>query len=399
MSIIQSFASLTPEALGELVQGEFRAFMRDGIQAYLNEVLDGEIEDFLSKAMSESGERIYRNGYYSRTVQTSFGPITLSVPRDRLSLFKTEILRPYQRSTDDLEYAVQSLYLHGMTLSEISSHLAESSGAEESRETIRKAVAKLAKKADEFRARRLPECVAVYLDGTYVPLRRRYGESSSVSKECIEVALGVTKDGRRHVLAFGAVPNEGSGSWRGFLEGLKRRGVGEPKLFVTDGLRGMPEAIASVFPGSKRQACLVHAQRNISKAVRVRDREAICADFKGVYSSPSRKECDERFAEFCSKWAKPYPSLVLGLVERQESLFRFYDFPKAMRRAIYTSNAIESLNSIIKRMTRRRIQYNSGDSALITLTKVCEDYNRDARPARFILEMSEGEKAAMGFEI
>lgn len=398
MSIIRLFSSMSPEEAASMVKDDLNSFVRSELERAINEALDGEIEDFLLEASSERGERIYRNGYYERVLKTSFGPLSLRVPRDRISLFKTEMLRPYQRSTGDLEYLVQRLYLEGLTLSEISEHLASGSSTEFSRESIRKLIAKLAKEAEEFRSRALPECVAVFMDGTYVPLKRSYGGSSSVSKECIEVAVGMTKDGRRQVLGFRAVPQEGSGNWSDFLESLKERGVGDPKLFVTDGLQGMPEAIAKSFPDAKHQLCLVHVQRNVSQAVRIRDRKEICDDFKAVYSKGSRGECDEAFSEFVSKWSKPYPKLMLSLVERRDSMFRFYDFPEAMWRSIYTSNAIESLNSIIKRKTRARIQYNSEDSALIVLTKVCEDYNRQARPARFMLELSEEERASTGFE-
>lgn len=389
---------MTAEQAASLIKDDLNSFVRSELERAFNEALDGEIEDFLLTASSPSGEKIYRNGYYERILKTSYGPLSLRVPRDRLSLFRTEMLRPYQRSTNDLEYLVQRLYLEGLTLNEISEHLSSDSSTEFSRESVRKLVARLARKAEDFRSRPLPECAVVFMDGTYVPLKRSYGESSSVTKECIEVAIGITKDGRRQVLDFRAVPQEGAGNWSDFLESLKKRGIGSPRLFVTDGLQGMPEAIARSFPDAKHQLCLVHVQRNISQAVRIRDRKEIAEDFRRVYSKGSRKECDEAFAEFVSKWSKPYPRLMLSLAEKQDSMFRFCEFPKPMWRAIYTSNAAESLNSMAKRKTRARIQYNSEDSALIVLTKVFEDYNRKSRPARFMLELSEEEKASMGFE-
>lgn len=397
MSIIQLFSSMTAEQAASIIKEDLNSFVRAELERAFNEALDGEIEDFLLEASSERGEKIYRNGYYERALKTSYGHVSLRVPRDRMSLFKTRLLEPYQRTTNDLEFLVQRLYLEGLTLAEISEHLLSDSSIELSRESARKFVSRLAEGAEQFRSRPLPECVVVFMDGTYVPLKRSYGETSSVSKECIEVAIGVTRDGRRQVLDFRAVPQEGAGNWSDFLESLKKRGIGEPKLFVTDGLRGMPEAIAKSFPSSKSQLCLVHVQRNISQAVRIRDRKAVMGDFKAVYTKGSRKECDEAFAEFASKWAKPYPKLVLSLVERQDSMFRFYEFPKAMWRSIYTSNAAESLNATAKRKTRARIQYNSEGSALIVLSKVYEDYNRDAKPARFMLELSEEEKQSMGF--
>ena len=399
MSIIQSLREMSPDALGKVVQGGPNDFAREVIQDFINEALENEIEDFLEKALAEGERKIYRNGYYSRTVQTSFGPISLTVPRDRLSLFKTAILKPYQRSTADLEAAVQSLYLRGLSLSEVSAHLCDSLDSAESRESVRKMVVKLAGKAAEFQSRKLPRCVAVFLDGTYVPIKRTYGETSSVSKECIEVALGVTEDGRHCVLGFSAIPSEGSKSWKDFLSGLKERGIGSPKLFITDGLQGMPEAIEETFPDADRQLCLVHIQRNICKAVRKGDRAEICDGFKAVYAAPTRRECDLRFADFCSKWAKPYPRLMRSLVAKQESLFRFYEYPEPMRRSIYTSNAIESLNSVIKRASRKRIQFNSEGSALIVLVRVCEGHNNNAKQLNYLSELSEEEKERIGFKI
>ena len=398
MSIIQLFSSMTAEQAASLIKEDLNSFVRSELERAFNEALEGEIEDFLLAASSPNGEKIYRNGYYERVLKTSCGPLSLRMPRDRLSLFRTEMLKPYQRSTGDLEYLVQRLYLEGLTLSEISEHLCSGSSTEFSRESVRKIVAELAKKAEEFRNRALPECAVVFMDGTYVPLKRGYGGSSSVSKECIEVAVGIAKDGRRQVLDFRAVPQEGAGNWSDFLESLKKRGIGNPKLFVTDGLRGMPEAISKAFPKSKRQLCLVHVQRNVSQAVRIRDRKEIMGDFKAVYSKGSRGECDEAFSEFVSKWSKPYPRLMLSLAGKRDSMFRFYEFPKPMHKAIYTSNAAESLNATAKRKTRVRIQYNSEDSALIVLAKLYEDYNRNARPARFMLELSEEEKLSMGFD-
>lgn len=226
------------------------------------------------------------------------------------------------------------------------------------------------------------------MDGTYVPLERSYDGSSSTSKECIEVAIGVTADGRRQVLDFRAVPKEGAGSWVRF-----------PGIPPGKG-RGKPEALRH---GWAQRNAGGHSQdpspgRNVAAAVRTKDRKEIAEDFKAVYSKGCRAERDEAFASFCSKRAKPHPKPVLSLFEKQDSLFAFYDLPKPMWRSIYTSNAAESLNSIAERKTRARIQYNSEDSAPIVLAKVYEDYDRDARPAKFMPELNEEEKAMMGFD-
>lgn len=353
MSIIRLFSSMTAEQVASTLGDGLNSFVRSELERAFNEGLGGEVEGFLLAASSPNGERIYRNGYCERTLKASYGPLSLRVPRDRLAPFKTGMLRACQRSTNDLEHLAQRLYPEGLTLSGISGHLSSDSSAEFSRGSIRKLVAESAKKAAEFRNRALPECVVVFMDGACIPLKRSCGEQSSATKGCVEVAIGITKDGRRRALDFRAVPQKGAGNWPGFLESPKKRGIGSPKLFVINGMAGMPEAIAKSFPDAKHQPCLVHAQRNISQAVRIGDRKEIMDDFKSVCSKGPRGECDEAFSEFVSKWSKPYPRLVLSLVERQDSMFRFDGFPKAMRRSIYTPNAAESLNSVAKRKTRR----------------------------------------------
>ena len=131
----------------------------------------------------------------------------------------------------------------------------------------------------------------------------------------------------------------------------------------------------------------------------VGDRAEICDGFKAVYAAPTRSECDLRFAGFCSKWAKPYPRLIRSLAAKQESLFRLYEYPEPMRRSIHTSNAIESVNSVIKRASRKRLKFNSEDSALIVLVRVCEGHSNNAKPLKYLSELSEEEKERIRFKI
>ena len=294
---------MTAEQAASMLRDDLNSFVRSELERAFNEALDGEIEDFLLAASSLSGEKIYRNGYYERVIKTSYGPLSLRVPRDRLALFKTEMLKPYQRTTKDLEYLVQRLYLQGLTLNEISEHLADCSSTDLSRESVRKLAAKLAKKAEEFRNRDLPECVVVFMDGTYVPLKRSYGEESSVSKECIEVAIGIAKDGRRQVLDFRSVPQEGAGNWSDFLESLKKRGIGDPKLFVTDGLSGMQSTSFawSTSRGTYRKPSGSGIGRKSRMASRPFIRKAPGRNATR-HSTPSSRNGGNRIRSSCSPW-------------------------------------------------------------------------------------------------
>ena len=261
MSILTLIDGKTPQELGDFFKNSLDEFVKEKIQATINQLLQGEIEDFLTEALRDQTFDI-RNGYYKRHLKTSYGSIEVSVPRDRLNLFETKLIQPYKQTTADLEYMVQTLYLRGMTHREIVSYLDETIGLSMSKQSTGKMVRKILSTALEFKERKLPKCVAIFMDGTYVPLKRKYSSdySSEVNEECVMVIMGITDKGHKEILDFITVPNEGSHSWKDFLMSLKERGIGNPKLFITDGLQGMPNAIKEVFPKAKHQRCLVHIQ-------------------------------------------------------------------------------------------------------------------------------------------
>lgn len=400
MSILALIKEKSPEEIGTLVKTSLDDFVKEKIEEAVNGLLQGEIEDFLTDALRGQTFDI-RNGYYKRHLKTKFGSIEVRVPRDRLNLFETKLIKPYKQTTEDLEFVVQSLYLKGMSQNEVVDYLDQAMGVDLSRESIGRMVRKTLHAALEFKSRALPECVAVFMDGTHVPLKRKYPNfKQEVYDECVEVVIGITASGHKEVLDFITVPNEGAHSWKGFLESLKKRGVGNPKLFITDGLQGMQEAIASTFPDAKHQRCLVHIQRNISQSVRVKDRADICNDFKGVYNQETREETERKFEEFAKKWSITYPHLISKVINTP-GLFTYLDFPKAMWQAIKTSNAIESFNSMLQRHSEHRILFNSESNEIIVLTSCIAEYNGSClrKKEKFIAELSEEERYQLGFDI
>lgn len=376
MSILSLVDNLSAEELGKLILGERDIFIRDKAQRLLDELLDSEISEFFASAVNDI-EGNFRNGYYYRTIKSPYGELTLRMPRDRLAKFKTKLLEPYQRTTKNIGEMIQKLYVRGMTETEIVDQLSDEFGIALSRETIRKKVRMVLGDALSFNTRIIPDCAIVYLDGVHVPIKRRNGDTSKVEKECVMVALGVTKDGRKSILGFYFTPNEGSWAWDDVLKDLKSRGLYSPSLFVTDGLQGMPEAIRRNFPMAKHQKCLVHQSRTICHDVRVCDRKKVAADFRYVYSASGKAEAERRLMAFEEKWGKTYPSMVRKL-KAQEDLFTFMDFPEILWKTIYTSNTIESFNAKLKRLTRKRILLNSEENAIITIASCCAEYNKNA---------------------
>lgn len=400
MSILTLIDGKSSEELGDFLKSSINEFVKEKLQETINQLMLGEIEDFLTEALRNQTFDI-RNGYYKRHLKTRYGSIEVSVPRDRLNLFETKIIQPYKQTTKDLEYVVQTLYLRGMTHREIVSYLDETLGVNLSRESSARMVRKILSTALEFKQRKLPKCVAIFMDGTYVPLKRRYSSySTEVSKECVMVIMGITDKGNKEILDFVTVPNEGSHSWKDFLESLKERGIGDPKIFITDGLQGMPEAIASVFPNAKHQRCLVHIQRNISQNVRVKDRKEITEDFKRVYNKETVQETKDEFEIFVKKWSITYPRLINKIVQTQ-GLFSYLDFPTVMWKSLMTSNAIESFNAELQRYSERRILFNNEANEIVVLTGCISDYNQSAKKKKekYLPELTEEEKYNLGFDL
>ena len=395
MNILSLIDGMSEEEIGKIIVGEVNSFICEKAQTLLDGLMKNEIIDFFADA-SNATDGNFRNGYYSRTLNTVYGPLTLRVPRDRIGQFKTKFFVPYKRTTDNICEMIQRLYVRGMTEREIVDEINDDFGTSLSRETVRTTVNKVLKDALDFNRRIIPNCPIVFLDGTYVPIKRRYEGTSKVEKECVMVALGITEEGEKVVLGFYFTPNEGAWSWDDVLADLKSRGLYSASLFVTDGLQGMPEAIHRNYPKAKHQLCLVHETRTICRDVRKSDRKTVSGDFKNVYSAKDRAEAESRLSGFEAKWEKTYPNMVRKL-RKQIDLFTFMDYPKLLWKSIYTSNAIEGFNSKLKRLTRKRILMNSEDNAVITIVSCCADYNKNAGKIRLrkFNDMSDEEKNSL----
>ena len=395
MNILSLIDGMSEEEIGKIIVGEVNSFICEKAQTLLDGLMKNEIIDFFADA-SNATDGNFRNGYYSRTLNTVYGPLTLRVPRDRIGQFKTKFFVPYKRTTDNICEMIQRLYVRGMTEREIVDEINDDFGTSLSRETVRTTVNKVLKEALDFNKRVIPNCPIVFLDGTYVPIKRRYEGTSKVEKECVMVALGITEEGEKVVLGFYFTPNEGAWPWDDVLADLKSRGLYSASLFVTDGLQGMPEAIHRNYPKAKHQLCLVHETRTICRDVRKSDRKTVSGDFKNVYSAKDRAEAESRLSGFEAKWEKTYPNMVRKL-RKQIDLFTFMDYPKLLWKSIYTSNAIEGFNSKLKRLTRKRILMNSEDNAVITIVSCCADYNKNAGKIRLrkFNDMSDEEKNSL----
>ena len=400
MNILTHYFNSDPIEIHKEITNDFNEYFRqkieESMQAFLNEEFIEVIEDLKSK-----GEQVQKNGSYEREFATQYGNIHLNLSRDRYSLYKTALLKPYSRTINDFEGLIQTLYLKGLSQNDISMQVEEMTGHSMSRITIAKIVKEMVSEADTFKTRPIPNCPIVYLDGTYVPFKTIDASGNKyVAKECIEVAVGVTNTGKKMVLGYFVHPNEGKNSWIEAIKSLKSRGLSNPKIFITDGLNGMVDAINEVFPDAKHQRCLVHVSRNIINDVHKKDQKQIAVDFKSVYVKEviTKDEFRSRLLSFVSKWQKVYPKRMKLLIDTQ-GLDTYLEFPVCLRTSLYTSNQIESVNSMIKTETKKRRLINSEDNGIIVLASAFIKYERKLRRLRGFTELTEDEKTSMGFDI
>ena len=210
---------------------------------------------------------------------------------------------------------------------------------------------------DTFKQRQLEiELTVIYLDATYIPLRR-----DTVSKEAVHIALGIKIDGSKELLGYVINPNEAISASETLLLDLKSRGLTKPLLFITDGLKGIEDTILSVYPKADIQRCLVHVMRNIAWKVRVSDRTAILDDFKIIRKQNNKADATKLLNDFISKWGKTYPKVIDSL-SGNKYLLTFFDYPEAIRSSIYTTNPIESFNKHLKRKFKSKIQFQTEKS-------------------------------------
>lgn len=339
----------------------------------INELLQAELTSVLGYEPYDvngynSGNS--RNGSYTRKFETKYGTLNLIIPRDRNGEFVPKTVPPYSRRDDELEKMIIKLYQTGVTTREITSLIEQMFGHHYSPATVSNITKLTQENVTAFHERKLKEQYSiVYLDGTYLPLRR-----ATVSKECIHIALGITHEGYKAVLGYEISPNENNTAWSDLLEKIKSNGVKQVSLFVTDGFKGLDQIIYQNFPLAKQQRCLVHISRNIANRVKLADRKSILGDFKRLHQCENLSHAQEILAAFMEKWNTKYPKVIQKIADT-DYLLTFYDFPPSIRSSIYSTNLIESMNKQIKRQSKKRVIFPNEESLERCLVAYFEEYN------------------------
>lgn len=344
------------------------------IQSALNDLLESELTAFLGydpydREGWNSGNS--RNGAYYRKINTQFGKIEVKVPRDRKGNFVQHTLPAYKQHNDALETTVIQLYSKGVTTREIAKLIEEMYGSYYTASTVSNISKQMMPKIEAYHQRKLDDkFFCVFLDATYVPLKRMTFEN-----EAVYVAIGIEPNGHKEVIDYRIEPTESVEIWTEMLNDFKKRGLKQVELFLSDGVVGMKEALAKTYPKAHFQRCLVHVMRNISAKVRVDDRQKALNEFKKVHQQPDKKTATEVLHKFYKDWKPAYKNMVKDLQEIEGDLLTFYNYPQEIRASIYTNNLVESFNNVIKRKVKPKAEFPTEDSLDSFVGTLVMDYN------------------------
>ena len=353
-------------------------------KALIERILGAELSHHLgyppgAEKPGETGN--HRNGATRKTVLTDGGPLRIDVPRDRQSSFEPLLIPKHERRFTGFDDKIVALYARGMTVREIQGFLAEQYGTDVSPEFISSVTDAVMVEVTAWQARPLELMYpVVFFDALRVKIR----EDAVVRNKAIYLALGVLPDGTRDILGLWIESTEGAKFWMKVFNDLKTRGVADILIAVTDGLKGMPEALATVFPATTLQTCIVHLIRNSLDYASWKDRKALAAAIKPIYTAPSAEAALAELEAFAQgPWGEKFPTVVAAWHRAWDRVIPFFAFPPAIRRVIYTTNAIESLNARLRKIIKTRGHFPSDDAAAkliwLALRNITAEWGRAAK--------------------
>ena len=323
--------------------------------------LNAELDDHLGFAKHEQSEADNnRNGYTSKTLQTEDGQFELDTPRDWAGSFEPRLVKKHQRRFTTIDDKILFLYAQGMTTREIVTTFKEMYGADVSATLISKVTDAVIEQVVEWQSRPLDAIYPiVYLDCIVVKIR----QDKQVINKAIYLALGVNMEGHKELLGMWLAENEGAKFWLNVLTELQNRGVKDILIACVDGLKGFPDAINTAFPDTHIQLCIVHMVRNSRRYVPWKDYKAVTTDLKQIYQSVTEEEALVALDQFSQRWDEKYPQISRSWHAHWHNLNTLFNYPQEIRKAIYTTNAIESLNSVIRKAIKKRKLFPTDDSA------------------------------------
>lgn len=356
---LEGFAREAAKAIK--TEQDFNDFSRMLKKITVETALNAELDDHLGydrHQQSDNGNS--RNGYSDKRLITEDGQLQVEIPRDRDGSFEPQLVKKYQTRLTAMDDKIHCLYAKGMTTREIASSFKEMYDADVSPTLISKVTNAVIERVIEWQSRPLdPIYPVVYLDCIVIKVR----QDKQVINKAIYLALGVNLEGHKELLGMWLSENEGAKFWLGVLTELQNRGVKDILIACVDGLKGFPDAIQAVYPQTQIQLCIVHMVRNSVKFVPWKDYKSVTADLKRVYHSVTEEEALLALDQFAERWDDKYPQISKSWRGCWHNLNTLFNYPEDIRKAIYTTNAIESLNSVIRKVIKKRKLFPTDDSA------------------------------------
>jgi putative transposase len=354
-----------PEELNDLLKEITRTVIERAMRGEMNAHLGYAKHD---PAGNNSGNS--RNGVVRKTLKGDFGEVEIETPRDRNGEFEPQFVRKNQTRWTGFDDKILSMYGRGMSTRDIQSHLQEMYQVEVSPSLISEVTEGVMEDARAWQNRPLePFYGVVFLDALYVKMRHE----GRVENRAVYVAIGITLEGKKDVLGIWTSASEGAKFWLNVLTELRNRGVRDIYLVCVDGLKGFPQAIESVYPKAQVQLCIVHMVRASLNYVTWQDRKSVVADLKPIYKAVTADEAERQMTDFEGKWSK-YPGIARLWREHWERVIPFFEFPAEVRKVVYTTNAVESLHSSLRRVIKTRGSFPTEEAAFkllyLALTKV-----------------------------
>ena len=335
------------------------------VKDVLENILEAEMDEHLGRdkyqrqSDIEPGERNYRNGYSQKNLRSSFGDVDLDIPRDRKAEFEPQIIKKYETVCNELDKKIISLYAKGMTTSDIQAEIEDLYGITISPSMVSKITDKVIATATEWQNRMLDKIYPiVYLDAMYFKVR----SNGKIVNKAVYICLGYTMEGYKDILGIWVDEAEGAKFWLGICNDLKNRGVKEILIACMDGLKGLPQAIQTVFPSANIQTCIVHQIRNSIKYIASKDKKSFMKDLKEVYKAATEELALAQLDKLKETWGNSYGMVIDSWYNNWNNLSTFFDFSPRIRKMIYTTNSLEGFNRQVRKYTKSRTIFPTDES-------------------------------------
>lgn len=367
--------------------------IKELVKNTLQKALNAELAYHLEQTESETNKR---NGKTYKTMQGDNGSFELEVPRDRDGDFEPQMVKKHQRRLAGLDQKIISLYARGLSTRDIQAEVQDMYGVELSPTLISQVTDSIMDEVKAWQSRPLDATYPiVFLDALIVKVK----ENKQVNNKAVYLALGINQEGQKEVLGMWVSQNEGSKFWLSVLTELQNRGLKNVFIFCTDGLTGFPDAIEAVFPKARIQLCIVHMIRNSTKFVNWKDRKPLCADLKNIYRAATVDQAELALIEFAEKWGTKYPGISQMWQNKWEHIATFFAYPEDIRRVIYTTNAIESLNMTVRKVLKNKRSFPTDEAMFkqiyLALNNIAKKWTMPVRHwkeamNRFAIEFGDG---------